>query len=203
MFGFDIFAEIMVVGALTLLAMVPLVFLKSETGGFLPCVVEKLKEGTIQFILASLLAYTVGVIANRLFDDAFDLAFNKIHYVFKVDLEPGAESEKDYANWAKNHSGVPEKLKNAEFLLRERNEATAAWLDRHKSNIRILRGASATSALLIITMSINIIYRRRNSRYRVIHLLITTTLLAASCTAYNFESLKYKNREYELMIEIQ
>ena len=96
MFSLDVFAEVMVVGGLLLLALVPILI--------------------------------------RFSDDLEGEGF-----------APRRRAE-HYKTWAEQDASRPAKLKYAEFLLRERNEATAAWLYRHKSFIRILRGASAASA---------------------------------------------------------
>src|SRR4051812_47976651 len=147
MFGFDIFAEVMVVGGLFLLSLTP-IFVRlspwaSKKGGFLPAV-DYLKEGTGRYVVALFVAYALGVATNRLADDLIDL----------VGIDPGSRFELDYETWAKALPQKAPKLKYAEFVLRERNEATAAWLDRHKSFVRILRGAAVSSLLLFLAMVI-------------------------------------------------
>lgn len=191
MFGFDVFAEVMVVGGLLLLALTP-IFVRlspwaSKRGDFLPAV-DYLKEGTGRYIIALFVAYALGVAGNRLGDDLLDA----------MRLDPGSEYKQLYRDWAKSYPLKPPELKYAEFWLRERSEATAGWFDRHKSFVRILRGAAVACALLLLTMLVYRLSRPPTPRYTRIHFASTTVLLLLFLSAYYLETAGYQKRVYEL-----
>jgi hypothetical protein len=194
MFSFDIFAEIMVVGALLLLALAP-IFVRLSTWaeqkpGFVP-LVDYLKEGSGRFVLVLLVAYALGVAGNRLIDDAVDA----------VGIDPGSVYKERYRAM-QDKPNRPKELKIAEFWLRERNEATAGWLDRHKSYVRITRGSMFACLLLLLTMTIYRLSRPSKPRYGLIQYGTTMLLLVVFASAFVLEAESYKKRVFELALEL-
>lgn len=191
MFGFDVFAEIMVVGGLLLLGLTPIFVRLSPPPkgdkGFVPAV-DYLKEGTGRFAIALLIAYALGVAGNRLIDDALDAA----------GIDPGSSAKEDYRKAVAQRPGLPGDLKLAEFSLRERGEATASWLDRHKSYIRILRGSAAAAALLLLSMFLYQRSRPPAPRYRSVHFISAAIFFGLFSLAYYLEAASYKQRVYDL-----
>lgn len=191
MFSFDIFAEIIVVGGLLFLSLTPLIVrltpLAESEGAFVPAV-DYLKEGTGRFLIALLVAYALGVAGNRLVDNGLDF----------IEFDSGSEYKQKYENWAKTNNIKPTTLKMAEFVLRERNEATAGWLDRHKSFERILRGAMAACGILLLTMTGYVLSSPSKPRYRQIHFFSVAIFLLIFMSAYHLESSSYKKRVFDL-----
>lgn len=194
MFGFDVFAEIMVVGGLLLLALTPL-FVRlspwaSREGGFLPAV-DYLKEGTGRYLIALFVAYALGIAGNRLIDDGLE-----------VFIDPGREHSNAYRDWAVNKPDRAKTLKLAEFVLKERSDAVANWLDRHKSFVRVLRGAAAATVLLLLTMLAYELSKPPRPRYRRVHFLGALLLLLIFSLAYYLEASAYKKRVHDLSIDL-
>jgi hypothetical protein len=138
MFSVQIFAEILVVGALLALAVSPiilrLVSTKSTSQSF--WINASLKDTPLALAVVIILTYTIGIAGNRLIDDCFDL----------LSIDPGWSTKTDFANWAKATSSDVKSLKDAEFrLLKE--EGPRLFLDRHKSFVRVLRAACFASAV--------------------------------------------------------
>ncbi len=187
----DLFAEILVIGGLLLLALSPLIVRLSplsRQGGdsFIPAV-DYLKEGSGRFAIVILLSYALGVAGNRLIDDGLD-------HVCK----PGQPHADAYEQWARTNAKHPPKLKHAEFLLRERSDATRTWFDRHKSFVRVLRGAAAASALLLLTMTVYRLSSPPKPRYRALHFLGAGLMLLIFAAAYYSEASAYSEKVSDL-----
>ncbi|MDM4766195.1 hypothetical protein [Pelomonas sp. SE-A7] len=186
----DLFAEILVIGGLLLLALSPLIVrlspLARQGNGFIPAV-DYLKEGSGRLAIVVLLSYALGVAGNRLIDDGLDLL-----------IKPGQAYSDAYKAWASQDSKRPPSLKHAEFLLRERSEATRAWFDRHKSFVRVLRGAAAACALLLLTMTAYECSKPPKPRYRPLHFFGAGLLLVIFANAYYLEAKSYSEKAYDL-----
>ena len=176
--------------------------------------VSKVKKVVIMLLLA----YAVGAAANRLADDFWDdLVFKRYkldeRYEETLRQETRSLREQQLAglppadlNWqsrirceGKEMEKSNNCLKVAHMLLRERSEATREWLDNRRAYIRIMRAASLSLVLLIISMFIyKVRWWKKSRRYRISHFALALFFLCAITYAHKEAEEKYWNRVYEL-----
>ncbi|HJP93974.1 MAG TPA: hypothetical protein VJ875_18595 [Pyrinomonadaceae bacterium] len=201
MFSINYFIEVQIVGILVLLGILPLIILCNPSlrkrDGFFAHL-DSINDKTTKAVLMLVVAFSIGVAANRLFDDFLDY----------IGIDPGSQYKSEFKKWA----AVPEnqakvkRLKIVEFTLMERSPAINSWLDRHKSFIRVLRGATISFILVFVSMGIYKVTRRYKEgikpRYFLRHFIVTVILSAVFFLAYWREAENYQERLYELYTEL-
>src|SRR6185295_3486586 len=195
MFDIQNFIEIQVIGALLLLAFSPVLILLvpaySRQHGpfkFLGSITEKGPRAV--FILIA--AFCMGIAGNRLIDDSLG----------RLDIEGHEPYEKPYSELTRETSS-PRNVKLAEVQVAGANEYARGWLERHKSLMRVLRGAAVSCLVFLLCMSI---YRVRQwwwpksvePRYSSWVFLFTFSLAILFSLAYRSESTHYYRRVCEL-----
>lgn len=201
MFSINYFIEVQIVGILVLLGILPLIILCNPSlrkrDGFFAHL-DSINDKTTKAILMLVLAFSIGVAANRLFDDILDY----------VGIDPGSQHKSKFKIWADlpENKTKAQKLKIAEFALQERSPAIGSWLDRHKLFIRVLRGASTSFILLFVSMGIYKVTCRYKEgikpRYFVKHFIVTGILIVVFFLAFWLEADNYQERVYELYTEL-
>jgi hypothetical protein len=166
----QLFSEILVVGALLALAVLPL--LRRLFPSFDP---RALPASGPVLLMGVALTYALGIAGNRLSEASLAGWF-----------EPGAKYRAELAAWGREDPARrPTKWMNAELLVQERSAPMAAWIERHRSYERILRGASLAAALLLASMAAARALARRGERsYGVWHFAGGFALLALFLFAF-------------------
>ncbi|HEU4429641.1 MAG TPA: hypothetical protein VFT98_12850 [Myxococcota bacterium] len=166
----QLFSEILVVGALLALGMQPLLrrLFPSFDLRALPA------SGPV-LLMGIALIYALGIAGNRLSEAALAGWF-----------EPGARYRAELAEWGREDPARrPTSWMNAELRVQERSARMAAWIERHRSYERILRGASLASALLLASMAAAHVLARRGERsYGAWHFVGGCALLALFLYAF-------------------
>jgi hypothetical protein len=166
-------------------------------------------------VMLLMLAYAVGAAGNRLADDFWDRAFKRYHFDEKYEELLKAETRGLREQQALNlpqaaHEGqsrlrcegmIADKkdcLKVALMLLRERSEATQDWLDNRRAYIRIMRAASLSLMLLMVSMFIyKVRWWRTSHRYRMSHFALALFFLGVITFAHMVAERKYWKHVYE------
>ncbi len=223
MFAIENFIEIQVVGFLLLIALSPLLNLVSPAirvkEGFCP-IIEDISDKSAKTIFLIVLAFCVGVAGNRLIDDLID----------EVKLQGDETYSKRFETWAKESPKPetparpevniktgeftnpaepkrPPSLKLAEYTVAKDNEYARSYFERHKSLMRVLRGAAFASLLLLLSM---LVYRLAQAnkklalcnRYTTAYFIIAFALFMIFSFAYRRESTHYYRRVCELSTQI-
>ena len=191
MLSLDVFTEILVVGLLVLLSVSPILIRLSPTAakaeGLLPGITS-LAGKSVGVFLALVLAYSLGIAANCLVENTFAA----------LGIDPGSQYRTQFERWAKEKNDPVQELEIAEFFLITRSDALKAWSDRHRLYIRVLRAASFSLALLIITMLAYTVSKPQRPRYYPRHFLAAIILFIVFSFAYWLQSTNYKERVYDL-----
>ncbi|HWQ70636.1 MAG TPA: hypothetical protein VN494_11925 [Patescibacteria group bacterium] len=146
MLGLDFFTEIMVVGFLFSLAIVP-AFKWRTLDSLVPADYGWIKQYKPALAaIAVVLIYVAGVAGNRITSRAFEL----------IPGDPEESFDKCYRKWAGGRTDTPARLKLAEFKVRERSEVLAQWSERNRFTVRILRGLTTASLIFMLVVT----YRR-------------------------------------------
>jgi hypothetical protein len=195
MFKIDSFIEIQVIGALLLLAFSPGFILLVPAFGrqhgpfkFLGSITEKGARAIVILIAA----FCIGIAGNRLIDDSLG----------SLDIEGQEPYEKSYSELTQGTSS-PKSVKLAEFQVAGANEYAQGWLERHKSFMRVLRGASVSCLIFLLCMSIYRVWQWRwprlvEPRYSPGNFLLASLLFLVFASAYRSESTHYYRRVCEL-----
>ncbi|HEV2705344.1 MAG TPA: hypothetical protein VGV59_05440 [Pyrinomonadaceae bacterium] len=201
MFSINYFIEVQVVGILALLGILPLIILSSPSlrkrDGFFARL-DSINDRTTKAVLMLVVAFSIGVAANRLFDDVLDYA----------GVDPGHQHKLQFTKWgeAPENQGKAKRLKIAEFALEERSPAIASWLDRHKLFIRVLRGAAISFILFFVSMGIYKVTRHYKEgikpRYFARHFIATSILIIVFSLAYWLEAENYQQRVFDLYTQL-
>ncbi len=226
MFSIDNFIEIQVVGFLLLLAISPLVNLLTPAlrvqEGFCPFF-ENIPDKSAKAILLLVLAFSVGIAGNRLVDELFDgfeiegreefeTKCSKKELCKKDEgcqkyvecLQKKANSTKEFDIWAKANSAKLQKIKLAEYYVSDHSDTAQKYFERHKSFMRVLRGAAFASLFLLFSMFIYRFAQRFRKlsplchRYSVAHLLVVFMFFLIFYFAYVCEAQHYYNRVVEM-----
>jgi hypothetical protein len=202
MFEIDNFIEIQVVGFLLLFAISPLLNLLSPAfrakEGFCP-LLEDISHKSAKAVLLIIMAFTVGIAGNRLIDDF--VGSNLINH------EGHEKYEEVFAKWAAEDSTRLQSLKLAEFTDSDASETAQKYFERHKSFMRVLRGAAFAAFLLLLSMLLYQFARAIKtlapcSRYSLSHYLLAIAMLIFFSVAYVQESTHYYQRVCELYTHV-
>jgi hypothetical protein len=230
MFSIDNFIEIQVVGFLLLLAISPLLNLSTVAfrtkPGFCP-LFDTIPDKSAKAILLLVFAFSIGIAGNRLVDELFDTLgiegreefeyqcpkekpdcprfFQYLCPENKIDCPE--KYEYGYGKWwqeqkEKNNNKL-KKLKLAEYYVSDHSEMARRYFERHKSFMRVLRGAAFASFLLLLTMAVYQLARKSKkllpcNRYKSAHFITVIVFLLIFSFAYRFEAQHYYNRVYDL-----
>jgi hypothetical protein len=195
MFAIDSFIEIQVIGALLLLGASPFLLLivptfSRQQGAF--AFLRRLNDKGAIAVLIVIAAFCVGIAGNRIIDD-----------LLGASAYEGEELHTPAYSAIVNGTSCPKSIKLAEFQVPRDNEYARGWLERHKSFMRVLRGAFSACLLFFVCM---LAYRvgqwRRpgllKPRYSVGHFAVTLLLFTFFFVAYVSESTHYYKRVCEL-----
>jgi hypothetical protein len=82
-------------------------------------------------------------------------------------------AEASYAGWSppKGTNAVP-RLRDAEFVLRERSDGLVSWIERHKSYIRVAGGTAIAALFAAIGVGVCLIRGQPRDVYRRRHLVL-------------------------------
>lgn len=222
MFSIDNFIEIQVVGFLLLLAISPIINLLSKDlrtqEGFCPFF-ENIPDKSAKAILLLVLAFSVGIAGNRLVDELFDnlniegkesfqCERNCLIPIFcseKVKNCP-VENKTDFGKYYDNNPGTLRDLKLAEYFVSDNSKTAQDYFLRHKSFMRVLRGAAFASFFLLCSMFLyQLVKRNKNfkscDRYNYSHFLTVFAFFLIFASAYYYEAEHYYNRVVEMYTE--
>jgi hypothetical protein len=194
MFSIKDFIEIQVIGFLLLLGVLPLIILfnpslRNKDGFFAQ--LDEISDKTTKAVFLIVLAFSLGVAANRIFDDALD----------PLGIDPGSQYKTDFKTWAESNKSNVTSLKKAELALSERSEVERGWLERHKLFDRIDRGAFISFILLLVSMAVYEATKKRfevtKPRYSLRHFVVAFLLASVFFLAYWLESSSYKEHIYD------
>lgn len=189
MFAIKDFIEIQVIGFLLLLGVLPLIILfnpslRNKDGFFAQ--LDEINDKPTKAVLLIVLAFSLGVAANRIFDDVLD----------PIGIDPGSQYKAVLESWAESNKPNVKSLKMAELALSERSEVERGWLERHKLFDRIDRGAAISFILLLVSMAVyeatKKCFRITKPRYYLRHFVVTFLLASVFFLAYWLESSSYK-----------
>jgi hypothetical protein len=165
----ELFAEILVAGLLVSFSVSPILILSSPTarqkGGLLPFS----GEWKPWIILVVAFVYAVGIGGNRLVGELY----TALHIEANV-----------------NSGSV--QLERAEFVIRDHGEIARDWIERHKSYRKILRMASFSSVLLLLSMIVYRIAGRKYPRYLASHYIAAMILCLFFFASFIQEDNDYK-----------
>lgn len=199
MFSIKDYIEIQVVGFLLLLGVLPLIILFNPTlrnkNGFF-AQLDEITEKTTKAVFLVVFAFSLGVAANRLIDDALDY----------LCIDPGHHYKTEFDSWAKENKAYVKSLKKAELVISEKSEVEKGWFDRHKLFDRIDRGASISFILFLVSMGVYQLaikrYEDAKPRYTLRHFLAAFLLAFIFSLAYWLESSHYKKHIYETYTQL-
>ncbi|HEY0429253.1 MAG TPA: hypothetical protein VGC76_15845 [Pyrinomonadaceae bacterium] len=198
MFSIDNFIEIQVVGFLFLLSISPLLNLFTPAfrtqEGFCP-LFDNVSDKSAKAILILVLAFAVGIAANRLFDETFE----------KLGIEGSDEYSAPLEKWAQDKPGKMKELKLAEYYVSDNSETSAHYFERHKLFMRVLRGGAVAALLLVLMMAIYVLVwvrvRKKDilcSRYTLAHFGVAFLFFLMFFYAYKIEAHHYYKRVYDM-----
>ena len=179
MLGLEFFTEIVVVGFLFALAVLPLVKWQSYSDPLPPNYQWISREKPLLAAIALILVYVLGVIGNRISSGV----------TTSVPIDPKSRIESIYGAWAADKHEAPKRLKLAEFAVREKSESTAAWSERRRSYIRIVRGLFVAALVHTILLGVQCINVRSNSSPK--RLFIGVAITAVAYSVFYAESVSY------------
>ncbi len=166
--GLEFFTEIMVVGFLFSLAIVPALKLRT-IDSLVPADYGWIAQNKPTLAaIAVVLIYVAGVAGNRISSGVFNL----------IPGEPETSINKSYREWAHGRTDTPARLKLAEFKVRERSEGMGQWSERHRSYIRILRGLTTASLIFMLVIAYRRFMRDPAYSWRVIAAALFVTLFS-------------------------
>lgn len=200
MFTINTYIEIQIIGLFFLVALSPILIafvpsLRTKHGlfpGF-----DSISDKPVKAGLLLIIAFSIGIAANRLLDD----------YLDEIGLDPGGEYKENFkCDWA-NSGGLKIKEYNlAEIVVRERSDVVNNLLERHKLFDRILRGAMVSSFLFLFSMFVYWLRLKLNNppipRYFLRHYIVAAVLFIIFLLAYWSESSHYKKRVYDLYNQV-
>jgi hypothetical protein len=199
MFEIDNFIEIQVVGVLLLLGASPIFLLMDpafsrQQGAF--SFLHKINSKGALAIFVLVAAFCTGIAGNRLIDDSLG----------RLEMEGEEHYSESYSAIVKGRA-LPGSIKLAEFTVADNNEYARGWLERHKSFMRVLRGASFACLLFLVCMLVYRLgqWRRPESlkpRYSVGHFAVTLFFFSLFLGAYISESTHYYQRVCELATQV-
>ena len=202
MFSIQEFFEIQIVGLLTLIALSPIRNIASRRLHHIPGLFPGLstyhdRSAAAIGILA--LALVAGVMTSRLGDDLL---------LDPIGIEGKEQFAQTFAIARGCRSGKVERgrdcsLKVAEFRLAGDNDYAASYFNRHKSFMRLLRGAAILAPLYLLTMiTYDVLRRRWNgaivARYARGYYVFVAIFALLSLLAYRLESTHLYRRICEL-----
>jgi hypothetical protein len=175
----ELFAEVLVAGILLTLAVSPILILFSPTArgrdGLVPCWGEW--KPWIMVVVA--LVYALGIAGNRLIDELYKSGNKLVDELHKCRIELKTQGSADFAE-------------REELEVRDHSEIARDWVERHKSYHKVLRAASFSSLLFLLSM---IVYRMsgpERPRYFARHYVAAMVLCLLFSVALIKESSHYR-----------
>jgi hypothetical protein len=168
----ELFVEIFIVGALLLFGISPIIirFFSSvdEQKSILPRIGRWGDLNPAGVVLAVALMYSLGIAGNRLIECLYDLGC----------VKPNVTSD------------------SMELAVRDHSEVARDWVERHKTYHKVLRAASFSCFLFLISMGVYRAFGQREAhpRYDRRHYLVAIVLGAFFLSALAAETLHYKKR---------
>lgn len=193
-----IFVEILIVGLFLLLAISPVLF--AMWPGLRLQWTSEGNSGVRSEILVIvlLLVYPLGVLGNRFSDDGFEVliddTFLELKYLrgewTKRELqEKLSDRGQIYADLERS-----EIYKVMEARLLQEDGAVRAWLERHKSFVRMLRGAAFSALLFFLCVSVYKLIPGLPHRYPWKLNLLILVIFLAMFIAWRLETYGYQER---------
>jgi hypothetical protein len=213
MFSLQIFTELLIVGLFLILGIAPLLLLVNERAGgrseFWP--LSDSYSSKIKIVIVLILAYAAGAAGNRLVDDFWeDLIKIGTEKGYEARLQADLKLQPDLKPSPQPDGKQPriicqgfiaEKgdcLKVAQMVLRERNEATRDWLDNRRAYIRLMRAASISAILFVLSLGVYKLKKRDSERFKLSHLAVAVIFMVLLTVGHWTADYKYWKRVYEL-----
>lgn len=193
-----IVVEILIVGLFFLVAISPLLLaawpgLRSQ---WKPESIPQTKGEIL--VLFLLLVYPMGVVGNRLSDDVFEVLIDDTPLELKI-LQ-GKWTKKELEEELSDRGELIPKLKKKELYkvmearLLQEDGAIRAWLERHKSFVRMLRGGAFSALLFLLSVLVYKLIPGMARRYPWKLNLAVFAIFLVMFVAWRVETYGYQER---------